>query len=116
MPIALHFTISGESVSEEIYDQVAEKVNVSQDPPAGLIFHSAGFAEGEGRTFDVWESEEAFQTFMRDRLQPELEAAGVTGPPPEITTYPLHNVWAVDLDRLQRLSTKESPIAAQRAG
>lgn len=116
MPIALRFTISGEGVTEEAYDQIAEKVNLSLDPPPGLIFHSIGFTDGHGHTFDVWESEEAFQAFMQERLQPAMEQAGIGGAPPEIMTYELHNVWAADPARLEQLSTAESPIAAQRGG
>lgn len=116
MAVAMLFTISGEAISEADYDRVAERVNVRDDPPQGLIFHSTGFADGVARTFDVWDSEESFQTFMRERLQPELEQANVGGSPPEITIYPLHNVWAVDTRELERLSYEVSPIVAQRGG
>lgn len=116
MAVAMLFTISGEAISEADYERVAERVNVRDDPPAGLILHTTGFANGVARTFDVWDSEESFQTFMRERLQPELERANVGGSSPEVTIYPLHNLWAVDPDELERLSYEASPIAAQRGG
>lgn len=115
MAVAMRFTMTGGGISEELYEQVAEKLNRSDDPPPGLIFHSTGFDDGEAHTFDVWDSEESFQTFLRERLQPALQEAGVGGPPPEITIYPLHNVWAVDQAELKRLSSEASPIEAQRA-
>lgn len=114
MAIAMRFTTSDESISKEQYDKIAETVNRSDDPPPGLIFHSTGFTEGQAHTFDIWESEAAFQAFMQDRLQPELEKAGITGSTPDIMTYPVHNLWAADLKELERLSYEESPIAAQR--
>jgi hypothetical protein len=37
--------------------------------------------EGGGtRVVDVWESQEAFDAFIRDRLQPAFAKAGVTWP------------------------------------
>jgi hypothetical protein len=38
--------------------------------------------EGGGtRVVDVWESQEVFDAFIRDRLQPAFERAGVSMPP-----------------------------------
>lgn len=38
---------------------------------------------------DVWDSQQAFETFMADRLAPEIEKAGITGTP-EVSFAPLH--------------------------
>jgi quinol monooxygenase YgiN len=82
--------------SQETYEAVAAKINAANDPPEGLIIHTAGAAEGGGwRIFDVWESREAFDRFMQERLMPAMQElfgdqmpAG--GQPPEI--YELHDL------------------------
>ena len=57
----------------------------SELPPEGVIFHAAGFSEGDMVVFDVWESREAWERFESDRLVPAItsvmEEAGVTEGP-----------------------------------
>jgi quinol monooxygenase YgiN len=82
--------------SAEIYDAVNAKMDVEKNPPAGLLFHTAGQAEnGSWRIFDVWESREAFDRFSDERLGPAVrEVVGdqVQGPPPQAEFYELHSV------------------------
>jgi|SRR6266545_8370656 len=77
-----------EQSTPEIYDAVAAKLDVENDPPAGMIVHTASAMEGGGvRIVDVWESQEAFEKFRDERLMPALQAVlsekGITpaGPP-----------------------------------
>jgi hypothetical protein len=78
------------------YDAVNEKMDIDNDPPAGLIMHTAGRTpEGAWRIFDVWESREAFDRFTEERLQPALrevigDQMADAEPPQEF--YELHNV------------------------
>ena len=77
------------------YDAITEKMGARENPPDGLIVHTAGALEnGAFRIFDVWESREHFERFMQDRLMPAIkEVVGATGadaPPPEMTMYDLH--------------------------
>lgn len=60
------------------------------DPhPDGLILHVAGPTDEGVRVIDVWESEEAWQRFRTERLDPAIAALG--GPPrPEPTFRDLH--------------------------
>jgi hypothetical protein len=44
--------------------------------PADLLFHAAGPREGGFVLVDVWESPEALDRFMAQRLGPALRAAG----------------------------------------
>lgn len=78
------------------YDAVKAKLNVENDPPAGLVIHTAGFTpEGAFRIFDVWESAETHAAFLSTRLMPiveELLSGGDAGPPPQEYTYDLHDV------------------------
>lgn len=77
------------------YDQVNATMDVANNPPDGLIIHTAGPAGDGMRIFDVWESEDAYRRFEQERLMPALtevfgEEAMQGGTPPEI--YQLHNV------------------------
>jgi hypothetical protein len=77
-----------EDSSAEIYDAVSAKLDVENDPPEGIIVHTAIAEEGKGlRIVDVWESREAFESFREQRLMPAVESVlserGITpaGPP-----------------------------------
>ena len=79
------------------YDTVNQKMDIENNPPAGLIVHSAGHApDGSWRIFDIWESMEAFEKFNEERLGPALrevigeEMAAMEAPRREV--YELHNV------------------------
>ena len=77
--------------SQEIYDQVRERLGLG-DRPAGGIFHLAGPSPNGGfRVIEVWESEDAARSFIRERLAPAFEAVGVPGPPPQAEFWPVHN-------------------------
>ena len=60
------------------------------DPlPDGLILHVAGPTDEGVRVIDVWESEEAWERFRSERLDPAIAALG--GPArPEPTFRDLH--------------------------
>ena len=58
-------------------------------PPDGLILHVAGPTDEGVRIIDVWENEEAWERFRRERLAPAIAALG--GPSrPEPTFRELH--------------------------
>jgi hypothetical protein len=74
--------------TKEIYDQVTEKMFGHSAPiredeaPEGLIVHSAGQGQQGYYVYDIWESREAFERFMEEKLGPAL-AEVMGGPPPE---------------------------------
>lgn len=73
--------------TKEIYDQVTEKMfghapMREDESPEGMIVHSAGQGDQGYYVYDIWESREAFQRFMEEKLGPAIgEVMG--GPPPE---------------------------------
>ncbi len=73
-----------DGMSRDDYDAVNEKLGIDPDGggwPDGLISHT-GAAKPDGLVvFEVWESRDAQDRFLNDRLRPALEAAGVTTPP-----------------------------------
>jgi hypothetical protein len=85
-----------EGMGADQYDAVTAKMELANDPPEGLIFHSAGELEGRFQVFNVWETRENFERFTVDRLRPAQVA--VMGeervaalPDAEIAYVEIHN-------------------------
>ena len=60
--------------------------------PGGAKLHVSGFADDGLHVTDVWESEQAFSTFMEKRLAPVVQELGIQGQP-EVKFFPLHGVF-----------------------
>jgi hypothetical protein len=93
------FEVEEDDRSTTNYDAVAGRLNPEADPPAGLIVHTAGFTgRGSFRIVDVWESQDAWETFRDGRLaeavKPALESG--EGSPPDLQySYELHHLVTV---------------------
>ena len=74
--------------TQEQYDQVVEALR--GQTAEGRIFHVAGPMEGGWRVVDVWESQEAVDTFFQEQLGPALQEAGIAAAPPQF--WPVHNM------------------------
>ena len=80
--------------STPTYDGVQEKLGIANDPPEGLIFHSAGLSDdGVFRIYEVWESREAAERFFDERIMPAVNDVtdGEPSPPVKQELYELHN-------------------------
>lgn len=67
----------------ETYDAVMEKLGLegaSGDWPQGIISHFAGAYPSGWCVVDVWESQDSFDAFMRDRLGPATQELSVPEP------------------------------------
>ncbi len=85
-----------EGVTLDMYRAVNEKAGVEQNPPDGLIIHTAGTVDGELQIVDVWESRDAAERFGNERLMPAIKAVAgdqaPTGPPPGVTIYEVQSI------------------------
>jgi len=84
MPEALILEFEG--VGREEYDAVNASLGIDQyrrqgEFPAGQLFHAGAAKPGGWVVFEVWESREAQERFMNERLGRALQAGGVTAPP-----------------------------------
>ncbi|MEA2405642.1 MAG: hypothetical protein QOE08_2289 [Thermoleophilaceae bacterium] len=84
-------------ITAEMYDAVNTQLDMETAPPDGLIAHTAGAdSDGQWRIIDVWESQDAFDRFLADKLGPAIEAvsreAGMEARPPKMTVYEAHHV------------------------
>jgi hypothetical protein len=72
------------------YDAITERLQ-AEGPIDGLRVHTAGFFTHGFRIFEVWESREHFERFMRDRLVPLIqEVASSDSRQPQTEVYELH--------------------------
>jgi hypothetical protein len=75
-----------DGVGREEYEAVNERLGIDAatgegDWPDGLLFHAGGAKPGGWVVMEVWESQEAQERFMQDRLGRALQEGGVSGPP-----------------------------------
>jgi hypothetical protein len=88
MPVAMLVEFPGSTLQQ--YDKVMQILQLGDKPPTGSFFHSAGQTEGGLRVVDVWESQQAFDKFVQDKLGKALQEAGLK--PPKVTAWPVHNM------------------------
>jgi len=89
-------------IDSAMYRKITD--GLGSEPPAGLIVHLAiERPEGGLRYIDVWESHEACERFVEERLHPVVHAllAPIFGdqlpPEPERTPVALLHVWGAAL-------------------
>jgi hypothetical protein len=75
-----------EGVGRSDYEAVNELLGVDPgsgegDWPPGLLVHTAGATENGWAVMEVWESREAQERFMNERLGSALQEGGVSDPP-----------------------------------
>lgn len=88
MAIALLLEFPG--AGQQLYDQIVQELKLGGRLAKGGIFHVSGPMDGGMRIVDVWESQEAFDTFQRDRLGPIAQKLGLAVP--KVTVWPVHNM------------------------
>jgi len=84
MAIAVIIEMQG---TPEDYQRVGQELGEQGEPAAGMLTHIGMQAETGVRLVEVWESQEAYDTFVRDRLRPTLQRLGVPTPPSQV--YPV---------------------------
>ena len=87
--MAIGVFFEGSGVSQAQYDQVLNQVAPGNRPPAGLLYHVAGPTDGGFRVIEVWESQEALDRFVQERLGQALQQANINVMP---QTFAVHNI------------------------
>ena len=65
MTMAYLGIFTAEGFTKEKYEELRKEVGWEQNPPAGAIFHAAGFdSSGNIRVADIWESEQEFNNYF----------------------------------------------------
>jgi hypothetical protein len=96
MAVVMQMTWDG--IGAEEYEAARKHVNWEGDVPRGAMFHVVAVTDSGVRVTDVWESGEAFDAFVRDRLMPGVKALGIPGEP-HVEILPAHTIFAPAYDR-----------------
>jgi hypothetical protein len=81
------------NLTADVYEKVNAELGVEDDPPGGMLLHSAGEVDGKWQIVDVWQSKEQARQFYEGRLTKAIEAVvGMTPPDAPSTEYELHTV------------------------
>jgi hypothetical protein len=93
VPVVVQYT---SDVGPDEYDAVVSSMRFHDEPPEGLIVHTAAVtSDGRMRVFDVWQSQEAHDRFVEDRLKPAISAVvgeDRDGPPRAPEVHQLHSL------------------------
>lgn len=90
--MAIAFMLDFPTMTPEQADTLVQSLDLGGKPAAGQIFHVDGPWQGGVRIVDVWESQEAYETFIRERLGPAFAKIGLDAPPPQPQTWPARNI------------------------
>jgi uncharacterized protein (DUF927 family) len=89
------FVLEFEGFGEDLYKKVNEGLGIDMnsgqgDWPPGLLVHSAGKTANGWTVVEVWDSRQAQEDFMKERLGAALQQAGVDKPPTKAEWTSLH--------------------------
>jgi hypothetical protein len=84
--------ITGEGITQQMYDILRTEVDWANQQPQGAIIHIATFDGSTAHVADVWESEGELNDFMQTRLAPVMLKHNY--PIPQVVIYPVHNIDA----------------------
>ena len=94
-------------LSPQVYDEVVGTLDLDANPPIGAILHVVGESEEALQVAEIWRTEQAFQAF-NDRFVSALQMRGyLSRPTIEITQ--LHNLFAVEMDTIERMGAVSLP-------
>jgi heme-degrading monooxygenase HmoA len=79
-----------EGVTLELLDEVTDEMRADENRPEGMVVHVHFERDGRVHVVDVWDSQEAYESFRDSRLMPAMqkvsERHGMQGPPPQPET------------------------------
>ncbi len=111
MAVAMFFTLP---VSAPTYDRLLKSLEWDVTPPIGEIVHLAAETPDGIEVCEIWQTREAAEGFLHDVLEPRLRQFGANQSV-DHAIYPLHNLYAPDLDTIERIGTVSLPGVAAGA-
>ena len=96
-------------ITPEQYKSVMTHLKLDTTPPRGAIFHVAGFTGGTMRVLDLWDSQQAFETFQKERLEAAVKAAGITTQPTKVEFFDAHNIYAPSMEFIRKAGASSIP-------
>src|SRR6478672_7019004 len=105
MAVAMFMTLR---VSVPAYDRLLQSLDWDVSPPIGEIIHLAAETPDGIEVCEVWQTREAAEGFVREVLTPALAQFGARETI-DYAIFPLHNLYAPDLDTIERIGTVSLP-------
>ena len=105
MAVAMFMTLR---ISASKYDRMLQSLDWDVSPPVGEIVHLAAETPDGIEICEVWQTREAAEGFVRDVLAPAVAHLGAREPI-DYAIFPLHNLYAPDLDMIERIGTVSLP-------
>lgn len=96
------------------YDGMMVSLDLDVNPPAGLIFHAATEAVGSINVCEAWRTPQAAESFVDNHLREALARQGVRDPL-SYRLEPLHNLFAPDIDMIERIGLTSLPARLARS-
>jgi hypothetical protein len=106
MAVAVFMHFPG--LSQAQYDALMGDLDLDADPAWGEILHVAAEAPNGINVCDLWQTREAAESFVDERLQPALDFRKFKVQV-RIEFLPLRNVFAPDLDMIERIGAVSLP-------
>jgi hypothetical protein len=90
--VAVAVQLDFKGATLEQYDQATERLGLLPGGPGATdqLFHWATAIDGGVRVVDVWESKEAFDQFLVERIQLVTVEVGASYPP-DVEFFEVHN-------------------------
>ena len=95
-------------VSAPTYDRLVQSLEWDASPPIGEIAHLAAETPDGIEVCEIWQTREAAEGFLHEVLEPRLMQFGANESV-DYAIYPLHNLYAPDLDTIERIGTVSLP-------
>lgn len=104
-------TMEWPGMTPDEYNKVMRALDLDAKAPSGGIFHVASFAGNTMRITDIWESQQAFEKFQKERLVPALQKVGITSQP-KVQFFPVHNIYTANMEMIRKAGSTSMPTAA----
>jgi len=89
-------------VTVGMLDAVTDEMDVRGDPPKGMIVHVHYEQDGQTQVVDVWESRDAYDTFVAERLRPAMEKVASQAGAPAPTDQMAQTLRVIEVHSLVR--------------
>lgn len=90
--MAISMNMTWKDVTVEQYEAVRARVGWEVNHPPGGVVHTCWFEGSDMRVMDVWDSAEAFNAFVQERLMPAVAELGLPGEP-HVVIHPAHALF-----------------------
>ena len=97
-------------MTSDQYDALMARLGLDANTPAGAVLHVATVTGDGVDICDIWQTEQAFNSYLQQRLFPAVSELRIGGEP-QIWVGPLHNLFAADPTMIDRIGAISLPAS-----